>query len=160
MSINAINSVSLYEYYYSINQNKKKSSPLEDEMRKYGLVPTTSETINAAMLLEAKRLDGKEKNGSDEEVKSNRPWADLMYQLNIPFNDDPADDIEDIKEELTKLISGVSDEELEEEIADLENHVENLYIDYQQNNQGGIDNSSTISAQLNSLSMLNRATLL
>jgi len=160
MSINAISSVSLYEYYYSINKNKKKTSPLEAEMRKYGLVPTSSETINISMLMEARRLEQKKDIGTNEKSQSDRPWADLMYQLNISFNENPADDIEAIKEELAKLISGVSDEELEEEIADLEDYVENLYIDFQQNNLGGIDTSSTLNVQLSNLSILNRANFL
>ena len=58
MSINAISSVSLYEYYYQINKDKqeKKESPLADEMRKYGLVPTDNETLNVQLLQSAKNL--------------------------------------------------------------------------------------------------------
>ena len=100
MSINAITSVSLYEYYYNINnkdEQKKKTSPLADEMEKYGLIPTDSEALNIAMLNNAKRLEKQNTTTSDEQIpNSQRPWADLMYQLGISFNDDPKDDIEDI----------------------------------------------------------------
>ena len=57
MSINAINSLSLYEYYYKINRDDqaKKKSPLEKEMREYGLTPTDNDDLNIAMLEQAKR---------------------------------------------------------------------------------------------------------
>ena len=160
MSINAIGSVSLYEYYYSIHRKEeKKESPLADEMRKYGLNPTDNENINIAMLKRAKDLE-KQQNIQEQEIpNSDRPWADLMYQLNIPFNEDPKDDIEEIKKELAELVHGMDDEELEKEVRDLESHVENLYLGFQNRNAGGIDNSMSISIQLNNLSMLNQVNL-
>ena len=162
MSINAINSVSLYEYYYTINDSKKrKSSPLEKEMKKYGLVPTDNEQANIAMLQkarEAERTKNQESKNNETDY-SNRPWADIMYQLNISFNDDPADDIVDIKEKLSFLLKGIEDEELEKEINDLEDYVERLYLDYDRVSSG-ISDGITLSAQLNNLSLINRATLL
>ena len=162
MSINAISSVSLYEYYYKINKDEqeKKESPLADEMRKYGLVPTDNETINVALLRKAKENKEKQNQTSSEVPYQDRPWADLMYQLNIDFNPDPKDDIDDIKEELAILMKGMDDEELSQEIADLENHVENLYINFQNNYSTSFNPSSSLSAQMNNLSMLNRASLL
>ena len=162
MSINAISSVSLYEYYYKINKDEqeKKESPLADEMRKYGLVPTDNETINVALLRKAKENKEKQNQTSNEVPYQDRPWADLMYQLNIDFNPDPKDDIDDIKEELAILMKGMDDEELSQEIADLENHVENLYINFQNNYSTSFNPSSSLSAQMNNLSMLNRASLL
>lgn len=162
MSINAINSVSLYEYYYTINDNKKrKSSPLEKEMKKYGLVPTDNEQVNIAMLQKARE---KEKAKNEKETKSEashseRPWADIMYQLNISFNDDPADDIVDIKEKLDFLLKGIEDEELEQEINDLENYVEKLYLDFDRISLKTY-NKATLTTELNNLSTINRATLL
>jgi hypothetical protein len=161
MSINAISSVSLYEYYYKINKDEqeKKESPLAREMREYGLTPTDNEALNAALLSKAKSLKEQE-NTQAELPYSARPWADIMYQLNIPFNEDPKDDIEEIKKELSELVRGIDDEELEKEVTDLESHVENLYLGFQSRSVGAFDNSMSLSIQLNNLSMLNQANLL
>lgn len=162
MTIDAINSVSLYEYYYTINDNKKKkTSPLANEMKKYGLVPTDSEVINAAMLRKAKEAEAnKNENTASKEISyTDRPWADIMYQLNIDFNEDPSDDIVDIKEKLNFLLRGIEDEELEEEINDLENYVERLYLDYDRISSG-YNGSLTLTSQLNNLSIINKASML
>jgi len=164
MSINAISSVSLYEYYYTINRDdeKKKKSPLADEMKKYGLTPTDNEAYNAMMLERAKMLERQQQiqQNPQEIPNSERPWADIMYQLNISFNTDPKDDIEDIKEELDKLIKDVDDDELTKEVKDLKDYVEDLYINFQNNYSGNINTSLTLTAQLNNLSMLNQVNLL
>ena len=162
MSINAINSVSLYEYYYTINEPKKhKSSPLESEMKKYGLVPTEDEQINIAMLQKAREQEkARNKETSKAETSySDRPWADIMYQLNISFNENPSDDIVDIKEKLDFLLDGIEDDELEQEINDLENYVERLYVDFEKINSNSI-RTTLLTSQLNSLSLINRATML
>jgi len=162
MSINAISSVSLYEYYYKIHkEQEKKESPLADEMRKYGLVPTDNETINIQLLQNAKKAKSNEEAQTNKEIPySDRPWADLMYQLNISFNEDPKDDIDNIKEELALLTKGMNDEELNKEIKDLENYVENLYINFQQNYSTSIAKSVTFDAQLSNLAMINQVNLL
>lgn len=56
MSINAINSVSIYEYYYNIDKDdkKKKSSVVEKQMRELGLNPTDNEALNIALVKKAK----------------------------------------------------------------------------------------------------------
>jgi len=162
MSINAISSVSLYEYYYTINKKEEKeTSPLAKEMKKYGLVPTDNEQINIAMLERAKRLEASKNNENvNKPSNSDRPWADIMYQLNISFNDDPKDDIEDIKEKLNFLLAGIEDKELETEINDLVSYVEKLYLDFNKiSSTGGIDKSLMLSTELNNLSVMNRATL-
>jgi exopolyphosphatase/pppGpp-phosphohydrolase len=162
MSINAINSVSLYEYYYTINQNqtKKKSSPIAKEMQKYGLTPTDDEELNIAILQKAKHTAQPNNPEENSEISaSNRPWADLMYQLGLTFNKDPKDDIEDIKNELAKLISDVNDDELNSEVHDLESYIENLYLNYTKNSSSSINLSTTLSDQLNNLSMLNQVNL-
>ena len=161
MSINAISSVSLYEYYYQINKDeqKKKESPLVEEMRRYGLVPTDNEQLNIQLLKNAK--EAKEAQNTPKEIPySDRPWADLMYQLDIQFNPDPKDDIEDIKEELAKLTLGMDDEELAKEVNDLRNYVENMYLNFQTNNVGNSRYTTTLNAQLNNLAMVNQASLL
>ena len=83
-----------------------------------------------------------------------------MYQLDIQFNPDPKDDIEDIKEELAKLTLGMDDEELSKEVSDLRSYVENLYLNFQSNNVGFARNTTTLNAQLNNLAMVNQASLL
>lgn len=161
MSINAITNVSLYEYYYKINKDeqKKKESPLADEMRKFGLTPTDDENFNIILLQNAKRA--LQKDEQKETISySDRPWADIMYQLNISFNEDPKDDIEDIKDELAKLTVGLNDNELNQEIADLEDYVERLYLNFQSNNVSGFQNKSSINMQLNNLAMINQVNLL
>ena len=159
MSINAINSVSLYEYYYSINnkKDKKKESPLAQEMREYGLNPTDNESLNIAMLKKAKDAQNQQNVEKQEIPNSQRPWADLMYQLNISFNEDPKDDIQDIKDELVKLMSGVDDEELLAEVYDLEKRVEDMYIRFKKNSQGIDFSSSVLGSQLHNFSMINQA---
>lgn len=161
MSINAISSVSLYEYYYKINKDdqEKKKSPLEKEMREYGLTPTDNEMINIQLLQKAKSLDNLEQD-KKEVSYSDRPWADLMYQLNITFNEDPKDDIEDIKDELALLIQGMNDDELNKEISDLEDYVERLYINFQQNQSSSFSNAISVDMQLNNLAMINQVNLL
>lgn len=162
MSVNAIGSVSLYEYYYKINKDEqeKKESPLARQMKEYGLTPTDNEALNVALLQRAQRLKAAQEQEEKEIPYSERPWADIMYQLNIQFNPNPKDDIQDIKDELALLLKDVDDEELNKEIKDLESHVESLYISFQQNYSKGYDNSISISNQLNNLSILNQASLL
>ncbi len=163
MSVNAINSVSLYEYYYTINQEnkKKKASPIAEEMKQYGLTPTDDEQLNIAMLQRAKNVQKNNNQSTNEEKSySERPWADLMYQLGLTFNPDAKDDIQDIKDELTKLISGVADDKLNAEVKDLESYVENLYLKFSQNSLGSVDTSNTLGSQLNNMSMLNKVNML
>lgn len=162
MSINAINGISLYEYYYTINREdkKKKSSPIADEMKKYGLTPTDNETLNISMLTAAKRAQSNKEDESRTEDYSNRPWADLMYQLNISFNPDPKQDIEDIKEEVAKLASGFDDDELRQDVLDLEDYAQSLYLSYQQNNLSRMNGYETLSSQLNNISMLNKVNII
>ncbi len=161
MSINAISSVSLYEYYYTINNNKEKDkkSPLADEMKRYGLTPTDDEVLNAAMLQRAKQAKEAQNSEAKEnkESKTDRPWADIMYQLNLSFNDNPLDDIEDIKDELAKLLSDIKDDELEQEITDLEDYVEKLYITYTKNN---VSSKSLLTVQMNTMSNLNKVRMI
>ena len=160
MSVNAITSLSLYEYYYRINTDKKekKESPIARELREYGIEPTDNEQINVAMLKKAKEVEENQGKDSTSDIpNSDRPWADLMYQLNLPFNDDPQDDIQDIKDELQQLIRGMNDEELEREIEDLQSYVEDLYVSFTKNYAQGVDLSGALSSQLNNLSLLNRA---
>lgn len=161
MSINAISSVSLYEYYYKINKDdqENKKSPLEKEMREYVLTPTDNEIINIQLLQKAKSLDGKEQE-KKEVSYSDRPWADLMYQLNIAFNEDPKDDIEDIKDELALLVRDMNDDELNKEIRDLEDYVDRLYINFQQNQSSSFSKAISVDMQLNNLAMMNQAYLL
>jgi hypothetical protein len=161
MSINAISSVSLYEYYYKINNEdeKKKKSPLADELEKYGIVPTDDESLNILMLKRAKELE-KEETTTQELSHADRPWADLMYQLNIQFNEDPADDIQDIKDELTILLKGIEDEELETEIKDLQDYVERLYISFTRNSANLIDKTYALEMQMSNLSMVNKINFL
>ena len=158
MAINAISGLSLYEYYYSINNkkdSKKDESPLALEMKKYGLKPTDNEALNARKLQEAKTLEQNKNADKNEEISySDRPWADLMYQLDIQFNKDPKDDIDDIKEELSKLTLGLDDEELSKEVSDLENYVDKLYINFK-GNESSLDTSMSLTSQLNNMALMN-----
>lgn len=161
MSISAISSVSLYEYYYKINKEKekKKESPLADEMRKYGLVPTDNEALNVQLLKNAKEAKKQETQQNEEIPHSQRPWADIMYQLNIQFNENPQDDIDDIKAELALLSKGMTDDELDKEIKDLENYIEKLYINFQQMHSPNISKTSSVNMHLNNLAMMNQISL-
>lgn len=158
MSISPVSSLSIYEYYYSLN--RKKASPINRELEKYGLKPTDNEALNISMLERAKAQERANSAQSEEEsLPSERPWADLMNQLNIPFNEDPSDDIQDIKKELSKLLNGVSDEELETEVSDLVKYVESLFVDYQKLNLTSIDTSQSLTSQLNTIATYNIARL-
>ena len=160
MSINAISGLSIYEYYYSINNKKKeekKESPLASELEKYGLKATDNEAYNVQMLRQARENEKSKEEASSTTSYANRPWADIMYQLNIEFNDDPKDDIEDIKEELKKLTAGIDDEDFNKEIEDLENYVSDLYISYINTNSTNMDTSLSLTTQLNNLAIMNIA---
>lgn len=162
MSINAINGLSIYEYYYSINNNKKKEakkeSPLASELEKYGLKATENEAYNVQLLKQAQANEkAQQEESSSTTSYADRPWADIMYQLNIEFNEDPRDDIEDIKEELKKLTAGFDDEDFNKEIKDLENYVSDLYISYINTNSSSIDTSLSLTTQLNNLAIMNIA---
>ena len=156
MSISPISSLSIYEYYYSINDNKKKKpSPLEKEMREYGLKATDNETLNIALLQQAKEAQKNEEANTNTTSYYDRPWADLIHQLNLSFNENPSDDIVDIKTALDKLVRGIEDEELEKEISELKNYVQDLFIDFQKINLNKFDTSTTLSNQLNALAIYN-----
>ena len=130
-------------------------------MKKYGLTPTDDEQLNISMLQRAKNLQNINSQSEEEEIPySERPWADLMYQLGLSFNPNPKDDIQDIKDELTKLTKGVTDDELNKEVKDLESYVENLYLKFTQNSSGTIDFTTPIGSQLNNLSVMNQVNLL
>ena len=146
MSVNAISGISLYEYYYKINN--------EDNKRKKALALERASENNP-------QVTKKEEDNSQspkEILPSERPWADLMYQLNISFNEDPKDDIADIKKELAKLTVGLTDKELDSEVKDLENYVDKLYLNFQKINEGGFS-TTTLTDQLKNLSIQNQAML-
>lgn len=158
MSISPVSSLSIYEYYYSLN--RKKASPVAKELEEYGLKATDNDALNIAMLQRAKAQERTNASGEEQsESYSDRPWADLMNQLNITFNENPADDIEDIKKELSKLLRGVSDEELETEISDLVDYVEDLYVDFRNLNLNSIDTSQSLTTQLNTMATYNIASI-
>ncbi len=160
MSINAINSVSMYEYYYSIEKNdkKKKSSAIDKQMKELNLTPTDNEALNISLIKKAKINQKAEE--TKEEDKTKRPWKDLMYQLNLDFNDNPIDDIKDIKKELKELIIGIEDEELNKEVSDLENYVENLYLSYSKNSLNSLNNLGSFTIELNNLALINKVNFL
>ena len=161
MSINAISSVSIYEYFYKINENNKKKSPIEKELKEYGIKPTDSEELNIALLKQAKSLENTQNNQTSQEVPySQRPWADVMYQLNLPFNENPRDDIQDIIKELSQLTKGVNDSELEQDVKDLEDHVKSLYLSFEQSYLSNTTTINTLDSQLGQLALMNQVNLL
>ena len=54
MSISPLSSLSIYEYYYTLN--RKKTSPVAKELEEYGIKPTDNESLNVALLQRAKVL--------------------------------------------------------------------------------------------------------
>ena len=163
MSINAISSVSLYEYYYTINSKdkNKKTSEIAEEMKKYGLTPTDNEQRNIELLEKAKKAKEDEKTDDKEKdiPYSKRPWADLMYQLGISFNSDPKDDIKDIKNKLSELVFGMTDTELINEVKDLQYYVERVYKNFMNGSLGSIRSANVIAGELNNLSVQNQVKL-
>ncbi len=157
MSISPISSLSIYEYYYSIN--RKKNSPIAKELEQYGIKPSDDDTKNIIMLQRAQALNQENEQSTQSISYQDRPWADLMNQLNISFSEDPKEDIENIKKELNKLLVGVADEELESEVSDLINYAEGLYVDYQNMNLKSFDTSATLSTQLNAIANYNIASI-
>ena len=146
--------MSVYELYW--NPITKKKSPLADEMEKYGLKATDNEALNAQMLKNARAMN-KEDNSQNQEVSySSRPWADLIYQLDLTFHTDPKDDIDEINDKLDELLSGINDdEELTNEIEDLRSYVSQLYVDYQSISSSSIDTSQSLTTQLNNIAVMN-----
>lgn len=157
MSINAISSVSIYEYYYRINDEKPKESKTAKELKKLGIEPSDSETKNAAMLKEAQETQQEAKNAVKETSYNNRPWADIMDQLGLPFNKNPKDDIVSIKSALNKLVKDIDDEELLSDIKDLDDYVKSLYMTYYNNDYDSNKVSSSLSKELEGISAINKA---
>lgn len=159
MSISPLSSLSIYEYYYTLN--RKKTSPVDKELEEYGIKPTDNESLNVALLQRAKAQDeAQETEANDTTSYYDRPWADLMSQLNIPFNDNPADDIQDIKRELQDLISGVAeDKELQAEVDELISYVQDLYVDFKNINLTTFNTDSTLTSQLNAIATYNIAAI-
>ena len=54
----------------------------------------------------------------------------------------------------------LDDEELNQEVKDLENEVDRLYLEFIQNSQGAIDRTYVLDTQMRNLQMLNMASLL
>lgn len=148
MSVNAINNLSLYEYYYKINNNNKSKKSAVEKINEDNI----RENIQNV----------KENNTQTQEIsKQDRPWADVMYQLNLTFNEDAKDDIQDIKVELDKLLKQAdNDEELSKDIKDLENYVQNLYIDYKNTTAGTVNLNNSFTDELNAMSMMNKVQML
>lgn len=141
MSINAIGSVSLYEYYYTINK-KEDTSKAE------------SATDKEAETKKVQEDKAQEPKGETQTISpQNRPWADLIYQLGLSFNDSPKQDITDIKTELNNLILGLDDKELQAEVEDLTNYVDKLYHNFESNFS---NNSDSLSVQLSMMSLINQ----
>lgn len=147
MSISAINGISLYEYYYKINNRNKKKENLavEDEPQQNPNIVKEDENKNPQ---------------STDIPPTARPWADIMYQLNISFNEDPKDDIKAIKRKLASLTAGLADKELDSEVKDLENHIDKLYVEFKQISHNGVNSSPTaLVDELMTLSIQNQARL-
>ena len=140
MSISAINSVSLYEFYYQINRPSRKETDKVSED-------------------ETNKNKGKENTDAEsykEIPKSERPWADIMRQLNLSFNADPKDDIVAIERELVSLLTGINDKELENEINELISETKTMYSEFNLIQTGQINK---LSNELENLSTLNKANL-
>lgn len=141
MSINAIGSVSLYEYYYTINKKEdtsKTDSVIDDK-----------EAKKAQEKIETDNKDDKTQTISPKD----RPWADLIYQLGLSFNDDPKQDIVDIKTELNNLVLGLDDKELQSEVQDLISYVDKMYHNFE---SSFTSNSDSLSTQLSMMSLINQ----
>lgn len=158
MSINAISSVSIYEYYYRINDDKpKEESKTAKELKKLGIKPSDNEAKNAAMLKEVQETQQEAKNAVKETSYNNRPWADIMDQLGLSFNKDPKDDIKNIKSALDNLVKDIDDEELLADIKDLDDYVKTMYITYYNNDYDSNKVSSSLSKELEGISAINKA---
>lgn len=141
MSINAISSVSLYEFYYRINRPSRKdvSSVSEDE--------TTKKEVEE---------EKEEEKDSREIPADERPWADIMHQLNLAFHANPKDDIVAIEHELVMLSSGIQDEELKNEIDELISETKTMYSEFDLLQTGQINK---LDNELKNLSTLNKVNL-
>ncbi len=164
MSINAIPSVSLYEYYYQINNNKQKEeeSQTVKELKKMGITPTDNEQVNVAMLKKAKKAEEEQEsnNVTKETTYKDRPWADIMNQLGLSFNTDPKDDVQSIKSALSNLVSGIDDKELLADVKDLDDYVKSMYITYYNNDFDASKISNSLSMELEGISAINKARVL
>lgn len=155
MFIGAIKSLSIYEYYYSLNS---RAVSLEREEKEKKITPSSSKTEKTANSDEARSTNNASASSEKTENYQNRPWADIMYQLNISFNKDPKDDITSIKNKLMELYKGIDDEELKNELEDLKHSVESSYSSYV--NSQSVDGNAMISNHLNNMSIINKSSLL
>ena len=149
MSINAISSVSLYEYYYKIN--KYEGTP--KELKNKDIKPINDEAESAKSKNVQKTS---EENKEVSEQKENRPWADIMEQLGLSFNRDPKDDIIAIKYALDKLVKDIDDTELLADIKDLDDYIKSMYIAYHNNDYDSSKVSFSLSRELEGISAINK----
>ncbi len=149
MSINAISSVSLYEYYYKINKSEETpKEPKNTDIKPIG--DEAENTVNKNAQIEPE--DKKEVSGQEQ----NRPWADIMDQLGLSFNIDPKDDVKAIKSALNNLTKDIDDAELLADIKDLDDYVKTMYITYYNNDYDSSKVSSSLSKELESISAINK----
>lgn len=149
MSINAISSVSLYEYYYKINKSEEtQKEPKNTDIKPIG--DEAENTVNKNAQIEPE--DKKEVSGQEQ----SRPWADIMDQLGLSFNIDPKDDVKAIKSALNNLTKDIDDAELLADIKDLDDYVKTMYITYYNNDYDSSKVSSSLSQELESISAINK----
>ena len=149
MSINAISSVSLYEYYYKINKSEETpKEPKNTDIKPIG--DEAENTVNKNAQIEPE--DKKEVSGQEQ----NRPWADIMDQLGLSFKIDPKDDVKAIKSALNNLTKDIDDAELLADIKDLDDYVKTMYITYYNNDYDSSKVSSSLSKELESISAINK----
>ena len=154
MSVNAISSVSLYTYYYQINKTdeQEEESKTAKELKKLGITPTDSESKNVALLKEAQKAQEEDAQNQKTVNSNERPWANILEQLDITPNSNPKDDIKDIKYALNRLYNGLEDEELMNDINNLVEYVENMYTTYYNNDYDSSSVITSISKEVEGLS--------
>ena len=95
----------MYEYYFSINNDTKVK---KEEEKNNDKAPQKPQDI----------------------PPSERPWADLMYQLGLTFSKDAKDDITRIQVALKELEKEINDDEASKEIDEIIKSVDNLYTQF------------------------------
>ena len=157
MSINSITSVSLYEYYYQINHKEKKDTKSARELKKLESVQSDNDTKKTAEAKDTQKPNKEDIPQKQELSFNERPWADIMQQLGIGFNNDPKDDIREIKSALDKLTQGIDDDELLADIKDLDDYIKSMYITYYKDGFDSKKVSSSLSKELDGISAINKA---
>ena len=134
MTISPISSINLYSYAIGSYLYSFDNKQLQELMRQFNLVPTGNMQVDISRLENAIRMQqaalAQEENKNSVELKTDRPWIDIMWELGLEPNETIQEDYNEITDELTERISNAKDEEEYNKYADMYYEVEEYFNEY------------------------------